>query len=263
MRDRTNRVFDDSCIPPEPPFTDGPLANLMINPSGITPESTDNDLSLQLCVRCDSSLQKGKLLRLAVANLNVLGSVPPKMKNMTMVEEMLVACCRAKCCIVKLQDHRTNISLPSSQRGIKGNIIVYPQRIGELTNVLPAPVDDVVHPICVMFVGSVLPSQSWLKDKAYPLVMRREVVRQNLIWLKAHNPLYKDVEINEARLRALPVDGLLDYNVEHIASSAHLDGLESRYDTNGSGENANDSLPPDESTQIEFSNVVIDRKSVV
>ena len=257
MRDRTDRVFDKSCIPPEPPFTDGPLANLMIDPDGVIPESAENSMSLQLCTRCDSSLQKGKLPQLAIANLNVLGSVPPDMKNMTMVEEMLVARCRAKCCIVKLQDHRTNVSLPSSQRGIKGNIIVYPQRIGELTNVLPAPVDDVVHPICVMFVGSSLPSRSWLKDKAYPLVVRREVVRQNLIWLKAHNPLYKDVEINEARLQALPVDGLLDYNVEHIASSAHLDGLESRYDTNMSGENADDSPPPDESARIEFANVVI------
>jgi len=257
MRDRTDRVFDESCIPPKPPFTDGPLANLMIDPSGVTPESAESDVSLQLCARCDSSLRKGKLPRLAIANLNVLGSVPPEMKQMTMVEEMLVARCRAKYCIVKLHDNRSNVSLPSSQRGIKGNIIVYPQRIGELTNVLPAPVDDVVHPICVMFVGPTLPSRAWLKDKAYPLVVRREVVRQNLVWLKAHNPLYKDIEINEARLQALPADGLLEYKVEHIASSAHLDGLESRYDVNASEENADDSPPPDESSQIEFSNVVI------
>jgi len=100
MRDRTDRVFDESCIPPKPPFTDGPLANLMIDPSGVTPESAESDLSLQLCARCDSSLRKGKLPRLAIANLNVLGSVPPEMKQMTMVEEMLVARCRAKYCTV-------------------------------------------------------------------------------------------------------------------------------------------------------------------
>ena len=102
MRDRTDRVFDKSCIPPEPPFTNGPLANLMIDPDGVIPASAENSMSLQLCTRCDSSLQKGKLPQLAIANLNVLGSVPPDMKNMTMVEEMLVARCRAKCCIVKL-----------------------------------------------------------------------------------------------------------------------------------------------------------------
>ena len=256
MRDRTDRVFDKSCIPPEPPFTMGPLANLMINPDGVTPESAETEISLQLCVRCDSSLQKGKLPRLAIANLNVLGSVPPEMKNMTMVEEMLVTRCRAKCCIVKLQDHRTNVSLPSSQRAIKGNIIVYPQRVEGLANMLPPPVDDVIHPICVLFVGQTLPTRSWLKDKAYPLVVRREVVRQNLVWLKAHNPLYKDIEIDETRLQALPVDGLLDYNIEHIPSSDHLEALESRYDMNLSEGNT-DETPPDEPSRIEFSNVVI------
>lgn len=257
MRNRTHRVFDDSCIPPEPPFTDGPLANLMIDPDGVRFHDSENSISLQLCVHCDSSLQKGKLPRLAVANLNVLGSVPPEMENLTMVEEMLVARCRAKCCIVKLQDHRMNVSLPSSQRGIRGNIIVYPQRVGKLAHILPPPVDDVIHPICVIFVGHVPPSQSWLKDKAHPLVVRREVVRRALVWLKAHNPLYKDIEIKETHLQALPVDGLLDYTIEHIAPSSQQEALESRYDTGVSKENADDSLPPDESSEIEFSNLVI------
>ena len=65
MRDRTDRVLDESCIPPEPPFTVGPLANLMIDPNSITQDS-ENEISLQLCVCCDSSLQNGKLPRLAV-----------------------------------------------------------------------------------------------------------------------------------------------------------------------------------------------------
>ena len=258
MRNRTNHIFDETCIPPEPPFAEGPLANVMVDPDGVVPGNTEDEMSLHLCSRCDSSLRNGKLPRLAIANLNVFGPVPPEMKGMTIVEEMLVARCRAKCCIVKLQDHRSNVSLPSSQRGIKGNIIVYPQRVGALANVLPPPVDDVIHPICVLFVGQTLPSQSWLKDKAYPLVVRREVVRRSLIWLKAHNPLYKDIEINESHLQALPADGLLDYNIEHIPSSAHLEALESRYDTGPSeSQNTDESLPPDESSEIEFSNVVI------
>ena len=255
MRDRTARVFDESCMLPEPPFTAGSLADLMIDPDGVVQDA--ENISLQLCARCDSSLRKNKLPRLAIANLNVLGPVPSELKNLTMVEEMLIAGCRAKNCIVKLQDHRTNVSLPSSQRGFKGNIIVYPQRVGGLANVLPPPVDDVIHPICVIFVGQTLPSKSWLKDKAYPLVVRREVVRRGLVWLKAHNLLYKDIQIDKAHLQALPPEGLLDYNIEHIPSSDHLEALESRYDTNPMEENAGGALPPDESSEIEFSNVVI------
>ena len=62
-----------------------------------------------------------------------------------MVEEMLIARCRAKQCIVKLQDHCTDVSLPSTQCGFKGHVIVYPQKVGELSNVLPPPVDNIVH----------------------------------------------------------------------------------------------------------------------
>lgn len=233
MRDRTDRVFDTTrCIPPNVPFTDGPLANILIDPDGVT--CTDGNLFFQLCSRCSSSLSRNKLPRLAIANYNVLGPVPYGMKVMTMVEEMLIARCRAKQCIVKLQDHRTDVGLPSSQRGFNGHVIIYPQKSEELANVLPPPVDDVVHPICVLFVESTLPSQSWLKGKAYPLVVRREVVRQNLLWLKAHNPLYKDVEIDEHRLQALPEEGLLSYTVEHIKPADHLDTLGSRYDANPS-----------------------------
>lgn len=175
MRNRTDRVFDTSkCILPNLPFTDGPLANVLVDPGGVI--HGDGELSLQMCRQCSSSLSRNKLPWLAIANLNVLGSVPSNMKTMTMVEEMLIARCHAKQCIVKLQDHRNDVSLPSSQRGFKGHVIIYPQTVEELSNVLPPPIDDVVHPICIMFVGPTLPSQSWLKDKAYPLVVRREVV---------------------------------------------------------------------------------------
>ena len=90
MRNRTDRVFDTSrCVPPDPPFASGPLADLLVDPDGVI--FTDGGLSFQLCCRCASSLSRNKLPRLAIANFNVLGSVPPTMKVMTMVEEMLVA----------------------------------------------------------------------------------------------------------------------------------------------------------------------------
>ena len=127
----------------------------------------------------------------------------------------------------------------------------------DLANVLPPPVDGVVHPICILFVGSSLPSQSWLKDKAYPLVVRREILGQNLLWLKAHNPLYKDVEINEECLQALPVDGLLSYKIEHIQPLDKTDALGSRYNTNSSSEANKPTPPPDETSHIQFSNIVI------
>lgn len=68
-------------VPGTVSFTAGSLADLLIDPKGVTFESTaENNASLWLCARCDSSLQKGKIPRLATANLNVLGSVQSEMK---------------------------------------------------------------------------------------------------------------------------------------------------------------------------------------
>ena len=55
MRDRTDRVFDTSeCMPPGLPFTEGPLANIQVDSSGVI--QTEEGLSLQLCHRCSSAL---------------------------------------------------------------------------------------------------------------------------------------------------------------------------------------------------------------
>ena len=104
MCNHTDRVFDASrCIPPEIPFIDGLLVNILVDPNGVI--ETEKGLSLQLCHHCSSSLSQNKLPRLAMANLNFLGPVPQEMRDLTIVEEMLIARCRAKQCVVKLQDH--------------------------------------------------------------------------------------------------------------------------------------------------------------
>ena len=56
----------------------------------------------------------------------------------------------------------------------------------------------------------------------------------------------------------LPTDGLLDYNIEHIPLSAHLEALKSCYDMNPSEENSDNMHPSlNESSEIEFLDVVI------
>ena len=44
MRDRTSHIFNENCIPPEVPFTDGPLAGLMIDPNGVIPETPESGM---------------------------------------------------------------------------------------------------------------------------------------------------------------------------------------------------------------------------
>lgn len=113
---------------------------------------------------------------------------------------------------------------------MKGHVIIYPQRPEQLLSVLPPTIDDVCTPICVVFVGSHKPSQDWLRTQAKPLIVRRERVHTALLWLKAHNPLYSNVEIDLQALSAFPDDDILPVHVETVNSTQELDILTSRYD---------------------------------
>ncbi|EIM85237.1 uncharacterized protein STEHIDRAFT_59941, partial [Stereum hirsutum FP-91666 SS1] len=142
----------------------------------------------------------------------------------------MIARCRAKCWIVQLKEENSDIQLPTAQRGIKGHIIVYPQRPENIASVLPPSIEDIITPICVIFVGSKPPTDEWLREKAKPLSVRREKVRSALMWLKSHNPLYKDVEIDHNVLNSLENEQILPFHIEHVLPSNASDSLTSQYD---------------------------------
>ncbi|KAG0696053.1 hypothetical protein DFH29DRAFT_760234, partial [Suillus ampliporus] len=163
----------------------------------------------------------------------------------------MIARCRAKCWVIHLKEENSNLHLPHSQRGMKGHIIIYPQNPSAIAQVLPPSLDEVVTPICVLFVGSSPPTQEWLQTKASPLIIRRERVRRALEWLSRHNRLYKDVIIDHGALDELECEQLLPVHIQHVPVDKGEDMLTSRYDTNVS--------EPQTSTEsaMPFQNVVV------
>ena len=243
-------------VPPVP-YTDSPLAGALVDPAGVH-QNEDGSLSLSLCPPCKSALSRKKLPRFALANLNVIGNVLPELKGLTLVEELLIARCRAKMCVIKLQDHRDDIELPTVQCGIKGHVIVFPQHPEKITTIMPPTIDEIVTPICILFCGSTPPTSKWLKENARPLVVRREAVLRALRWLCAHNRLYADVTIDTDRVSTLPEEDVLHYNVEHIPISTAACTLVSRYDCSGDERSSIDlspGLPLD--SPVQFESVVI------
>ncbi|KAG1752433.1 uncharacterized protein EDB91DRAFT_1044702, partial [Suillus paluster] len=142
----------------------------------------------------------------------------------------MIARCRAKCWIVQLKEENQNLHVETNQRGIKGHIIIYPQQPDGVATVLPPTVDDIVTPICVIFVGSTPPSHAWLQEKAKPLIARREKVRAALVWLKQHNCSYKNIVIDHARLNAMETETIMPFHVNHVLPDIGKDILTSRYD---------------------------------
>ncbi|KAJ6548847.1 hypothetical protein B0H19DRAFT_1211594 [Mycena capillaripes] len=140
----------------------------------------------------------------------------------------MIARCRAKCWIIQLKEEG-DYSTPITQRGVRGHVIVYPQRPSDIAKVLPPSIDEIVTPICVIFVGSNPPTQEWLQKKAKPLTVRKEKVMAALSWLKTHNPLYKNVEINHHVFNGQPDEAILPFHVQHILPSTGIASATSSY----------------------------------
>ncbi|KAJ3724891.1 hypothetical protein C8R42DRAFT_764834, partial [Lentinula raphanica] len=182
--------------------------NVLLDSGGVQIRGED-DTWLLLCPNCCSSLKCNRVPPLSLANHLYLGSVPSVLQDLSIVEEAMIAQCRAKCWIVQLKEENSSVHSSTSQRGLRGNIIIYPQKITGICKVLPPSLEDLAALMCVVFVGSQPPSQDWLQSNAKPLLVRVHRVRAALQWLKAHNPLYKDIIINTAVLDSLPQEGIL------------------------------------------------------
>ncbi|KAJ7023288.1 hypothetical protein C8F04DRAFT_902044, partial [Mycena alexandri] len=195
--------------PPMPLPENHPYQSLLVDPNCLEIDTDTMDTVLVLCRRCRGQLKPGCVPALSTANRNYLGPVPPELKSLTVVEEAMVALCRAKCWIIQLREDDSDGNVPFAQRGVRGHIIVYPQRPSAIAKTLPPSLSDVTTPICIVFVGSKPPTAEWLKDKAKPLTVRKEHVMDALAWLKIHNHLYRDVIIDNSELEKLPAEAIL------------------------------------------------------
>ena len=166
-------------------------------------QNRKDETVLVLCHQCHSSLRQHKIPMLALANNLALGDIPDELKELTVIKEAMIAHCRSKCWIVQLKESNQDLPSANTQQGMKGHIIIYPQRPGELYSVLPPLMSDLITPICVIFIGANPPSEAWLRDKVKPLAIHREKVCGTLLWLKQHNPLYADIEIDHTMLNGL------------------------------------------------------------
>lgn len=166
----------------EDPFeTHETLRGIMLDRAGFVQYAEHED-ALWTCRFCYRTLTKKVLPRCALANRMFLGEVPDCLKDLTVVEEAMIARRRAKCWIIHLNDVGAGVHtsdrgashgarLPTTQRGMKGHIIVYPSNPQNIGSVLPPSMEDTVTPMCVVFVGSTRPSPEWLSTKAKPLII--------------------------------------------------------------------------------------------
>jgi hypothetical protein len=222
---------------------DDELNGLALDKSGLHRRGEEG-LVIKLCKVCHKFLvNEDKMPPFALANSMILGSIPPELQDLTVVEEALIARRRAKMWVIHLRgdtddgtDERSSIPGVTSvsgieQKGLRGHVVVYNADARNLASCLPPSLDNSSVPVCVVFVGSSEPTREWLLEKARPLIIRTEKVRAALIWLKQNNPLYKDIIIDHDVLDSWPAGEHLFPATIQVQAPTHENTNEgSRYD---------------------------------
>lgn len=226
---------------PPLPYTDGILKDILLDRDGVV-ENNGIPHSIRVCKSCCQALSSGRMPPLAIANRLFIGAVPEELRNLTAVEESMIALCRARAIIVRLkggqgnhesyQEDGTTNSSPIHQRALRGHVIVHPQRPDVVSELLPPSIEDIVAPICVVYTGPNAPSAEWLRKKAKPLLVRADRVRKALVWLKAHNYLYRNITINHKVLNDIAGLPSLPVHVE-FSSEPHDEVVTSGYANDG------------------------------
>jgi len=131
------------------------------------------------------------------------------------VEAKLLALARPCITLIRLVSHVGDSV--SQQRGYRGNAIAYPQPVHKLDNILPIAPKAVSEILRVSFVGKGKPDK---RHTASILNVRVPVIRKALLWLKANNPLYEEIQIAEENLLAYENLDITDLVLEEM-DSAH------------------------------------------
>ena len=104
-----------------------------------------------------------------MANYLYFGDVPDVLRDLSVVEENMIALCRARCILVQLRTMRGGAN---SQRAYRGHTIFHQQDTTKVFSLVPPDIEDILSPICVLFIGSTRPSVKWIRENAKPLVVR-------------------------------------------------------------------------------------------
>ena len=173
--------------------------------------SCDNDIHLRVCEECLRELTKPDIPhppRFSLANDLWTGSIPWELDVLTLPERLLISLHFTRVYVIKLQPKAGTIGFDSEslQSALVGNVIAYEHnmsRISAMANgdILPHKPEILASLISIALVSVGTLHKSWLRST---FQVRRYVVQRALRWLKAHNPYYKDVVIDDARVNSLP-----------------------------------------------------------
>jgi hypothetical protein len=161
------------------------------------------DNIVSVCKSCRSAVQKRAIPPLSAGNfVNCLfcQDYPPVLKNLNTVEEAFIARAHVIGMFLKLT---SGAKRGISYRGSRGHCVAVRQDPSELLKILPAKRIQDHTTITVSWDRGTPPSD---ENLARFCSVNKAKVLQALLWLCAHNPVYKSVTIDYSMLDSWPDD---------------------------------------------------------
>lgn len=206
---------------------------LAVNWAGV--RQSGRKIKVNICPVC--SLDKGvrKAPRYAAVHGTWVGDTPECLQGLTLAEEILIGMVFMRGLVVFLDGQGP---MSHRQRGFKGHVISFPLHAGSTLQALtdlPRTSDELSETIAVVYNrkanGRADIRQRYAGTLDKLVYVRRARVRDALVWLKANNPLYKDINVVAANLDTLPENDVPDtvWNVSFkCIGEAELVGLDRR-----------------------------------
>lgn len=117
------------------------------------------------------------------------GEIPEELKNLTLLEQILIARVHPVVSVFKIKNQ---------QRGYSGHVLNLVQHVEQVATRLP-------HDVATQSALVLLHRDS--PDGVIEFRVRAAKVRHALIWLRRNNQFYRDIVIDESRIENLPADG--------------------------------------------------------
>lgn len=222
--------------------------HIMIDSQSVIDQNT-----ISICNRCYKSLSGNSLPVEALANFRWLGPVPEELKDLTWVEEALVARSHLYGRIFRFEERKNGEPTYSS---LKGHVVLVPQNTTRLLDILPLSPDSLADIAHVVWVGR---SQPDIKKLAPQFTVRKHKVITALKWLCEYHQDYQRVVIDNEELNKWPsvfiTEALLS-SIARVQSGAAEDAMRDGFATEDADvEEFQGSIPATVSAIIDVNNV--------
>src|SRR5271156_5575130 len=159
-----------------------------------------------VCRTCQLFLKKNKMPLESLANSFWIGSIPLVLQNLTFAEKMLISKIRHNKCLVRVSSGRAKMT---------ANVIMFSNPTVKVYHALPPSRREISEILAFVFQGPIQPTESDIKRT--PMLVRRNIVKDALEWLKLNHVDYEDLHISFENLNDYPLAGV-PVNIEYSKS---------------------------------------------